>query len=283
MDRTKEYHALMAQPELDESLLGFENRLRGHTIVFVPGFLSDGMRVVYFLDQRRYFRSLSPLDVDVKFADIDGEDAPEKNARIIHETIQHIPGARPIVLFTHSKGSLDTLHMLVTHRELWNRIAAWVSVQGALLGSPVADFIVDDPYLKGMAGVILKAVFRGSGKALECLHTGLSREFIDEHQDTVSALCGAIKVLCYGSAISGWTPLGLFRDRMLAHDMPNDGLMPIEHTFLHGADVVRNLAGPDHAAVVMAGGAPAFFDRARFSRALISLALRREKVDGHSD
>lgn len=53
----------------------------------------------------------------------------------------------------------------------------------------------------------------------------------------------------------------------------NDGLMPIDNTFLPGASRVYDLAGPDHAAVVLPLGTPWDFDRVRFTQALLSLVL----------
>jgi hypothetical protein len=275
MDRTPEYHALMQEPEIDETLDSFEQRLRGHTILFVPGFLSDAMRPIYFLDQLRYFRSLrSRFDVRAELAAVDGEDSPERNATKLRDAVLDVEDGRPLILFTHSKGSLDTLHMLVGDEALWPRIASWVSVQGALLGSPVADHVSSDPILRAVADQLLELVFKGSRRALSSLRTDQSRTFVESKAESVSRLCKAIKILCYGSAISGWTALGPFRDRMLERDLRNDGLMPIEHTFLPGADLIRNLEGPDHAAVVMPG-APVFFDRPRFSRVLMGMALTR--------
>jgi pimeloyl-ACP methyl ester carboxylesterase len=65
-----------------------------------------------------------------------------KNARQIRDAIMAmdlVPGAPRIVLIGYSKGAPDALEALVNHPEIRSRVAAVVSVAGAVGGSPLAN------------------------------------------------------------------------------------------------------------------------------------------------
>ncbi len=79
---------------------------------------------------------------DVSFVPVDGLSSTASNARIIRDYVAALPEAdasRPLVLIGYSKGAPDILEAVTTYPELGDRVAAVVSVSGAIYGSPLAD------------------------------------------------------------------------------------------------------------------------------------------------
>lgn len=73
---------------------------------------------------------------------VDALSGTTKNARQIRDAIMAMdqsPGAPRIVLVGYSKGAPDALEALVNHPEIRPRVAAVVSVAGAVGGSPLAN------------------------------------------------------------------------------------------------------------------------------------------------
>ena len=87
----------------------------------------------------RHVRKYGYDQVTVK---VDALSGTTTNARQIRDAImavQPAPGAPRIVLFGYSKGAPDVLEAVVTYPEIRNRVAAVVSVAGAVGGSPLAN------------------------------------------------------------------------------------------------------------------------------------------------
>jgi len=79
---------------------------------------------------------------DVHALDVDPLSGTAKNAGQIRDAIMALPwGSGPprVVLFGYSKGTPDVLEAVVRYPELQQRVAAVVSVAGAVGGSPLAD------------------------------------------------------------------------------------------------------------------------------------------------
>jgi dienelactone hydrolase len=74
--------------------------------------------------------------------DVDGLSSSESNARQIRDAIMQMPpqGGEPrLVLIGYSKGAPDILEAVVAYPEIRERVAAVVSVSGAVGGSPLAN------------------------------------------------------------------------------------------------------------------------------------------------
>jgi hypothetical protein len=79
---------------------------------------------------------------DIRTLDVDPLSGTAKNAGQIRDAIMALPwGSGPprVVLFGYSKGTPDVLEAVVRYPELQQRVAAVVSVAGAVAGSPLAD------------------------------------------------------------------------------------------------------------------------------------------------
>jgi hypothetical protein len=86
-----------------------------------------------------------------------------------------------VVLIGYSKGTPDILEGLVTYRELVQRVAAVVSISGAIHGSPLAD---DAP--ASMLGMLEylpgSECDEGDGGALDSLKPSIRRDFLRTHE-----------------------------------------------------------------------------------------------------
>ncbi len=79
---------------------------------------------------------------DVRFVPVDGLSSTANNARMIRDYVAGLPAedaGRPLVLIGYSKGAPDILEAVTSYPELGERVAAVVSVSGAVHGSPLAE------------------------------------------------------------------------------------------------------------------------------------------------
>lgn len=64
-----------------------------------------------------------------------------QHATIVRDAVMSLPQDRPVVLLGYSKGAADSLEALQRFPELATRVAAFVSVAGAVNGSPLAEVV----------------------------------------------------------------------------------------------------------------------------------------------
>lgn len=79
---------------------------------------------------------------DLAMVDVDALSSSARNARRIRDAVVAMPVDRArsrLVLVGYSKGASDVLEAVVSYPEIHDRIAAIVSVAGAVGGSPLAD------------------------------------------------------------------------------------------------------------------------------------------------
>jgi pimeloyl-ACP methyl ester carboxylesterase len=111
-------------------------------VLIVPGAFEEcypafGMPFAEEADEfgrRGYFIRLLPVS---------GRGSSDRNAGEIASEIMRLPHdpSSPIVLVGYSKGAVDILHFTVRYPEIAERVAAVLSVSGAINGSPIADWL----------------------------------------------------------------------------------------------------------------------------------------------
>jgi len=107
-------------------------------IVMIPGLLAEcvATTVKVFEDASAH---LEKLGYPTAYIQTGGRFGCDRNAVIIREAILALPPGEKLILVTHSKGTPDALEALVTYPELAERVAAVISVSGAVNGSPVVE------------------------------------------------------------------------------------------------------------------------------------------------
>jgi len=79
---------------------------------------------------------------ELRTVPIDGLSSSGNNARIISEYVASLPekdAGRPIILIGYSKGTPDILEAVTSYPDLAKRVAAVISLSGAVRGSALAD------------------------------------------------------------------------------------------------------------------------------------------------
>lgn len=126
---------------------------------------------------------LRPLGYDLRVIDVDALSGSTHNARQIRDAITAMPpeqGPPRLVLFGYSKGAPDILEAIVEFPEIRERIAAVVSVSGAVGGSPAADhaseFVAD--LFSWFPG---SDCDKGDDEAVASLRTEVRRKWLATH------------------------------------------------------------------------------------------------------
>jgi len=244
--------------------------LRRHKVLLVPGYFGS-LNPAYFAEQLRW---LASIGVDREKVAVTPGKSVAINAPIVAAAIRD--SARPVILVTHSKGSVDALEALRAEPSLRAKVKGWVSLQGAFFGSPVADLLLDGSLLDPVAATTILLIFGGTKEAAEGLTTGASRAYYREHAAAIGAVVREVPAIAFASALDGnsaaptKTLLEIPRELMSRKGIRSDGLVPTYAAVLPGMSFVR-ISGVDHIAPVM----PAMerYDRVRMTKALL-LVLR---------
>ena len=112
---------------------------RRYRIAFVPGFFSECFDAFAqpFAD---VMRSLRKAGFDVDYFQVSGRGSVAQNAARLVDHFRATNGdPRPFILFAYSKGLPDVLEFTLRSPDVRGRIAAVVSIAGAVNGSPLAD------------------------------------------------------------------------------------------------------------------------------------------------
>jgi hypothetical protein len=240
--------------------------LRTHKVLLVPGYFGN-LDPGYYRDQLRW---LASIGVERETVAVTPGRSAAINAAIVAAAIR--AAAKPVILITHSKGSVDTLEALRAEPGLRKKIAGWVSLQGVFLGTPVADMLLDGTMLDPIVATVVIGFLGGSKDAADGLTTFASGAYYRDHAGAISRLIGEVPVIAFASAVDSRTPtlLQIPRELMARKGIRSDGLVPLDAAVLPGMDFVK-VNGVDHIAPVM----PALhaFDRVRMTKALL-LTLR---------
>jgi hypothetical protein len=239
-------------------------------VLLVSGYFGD-VDPAYFADQLRW---LASLGVERERVAVRSRQSVAVNAPIVAAAIR--ASAKPVLLITHSKGSVDALEALRADPSLRAKVKGWISLQGAFLGSPVADWLLDGSLLDPVAAIAILEFLGGTKASAQGLTTTASRAWYHEHAAEIDALLREVPAVAFASALDGTpgtrvrTILEIPRQLMSSQGIRSDGLVPVDAEVLPGMDFVK-VAGVDHIAPVMPAVEP--FDRVRMTKALL-LAMR---------
>lgn len=124
--------------------------------------------------------NLRRLGYDLQALHVEALSSSARNATLIRDAVMATPdrGEAPrLVLIGYSKGAPDLLEAVVRYPEIRSRIAAVVSVAGAVRGSPIADQATDRTaeLLVHFPGALCDA---GDGQAVASLRPGVRNAFL---------------------------------------------------------------------------------------------------------
>lgn len=244
--------------------------LRGYKVLLVPGYMGD-LYPAYYAEHMRW---LSASGVDHQKVAISSGDTIATNAPVIASAIRE--SAKPVILITHSKGSVDALEALLTTPALRTRVKGWISLQGAFFGSPVADRLLDGSLLNPLFAQVILGLLGGTGESAQGLTTAASLAYYRERAAAITPLLREIPSVAFASTVGSApgaqpvTSLEIPYELMARDGIRNDGLIPLDAAVLPGMDFVK-VAGVDHIAPVMPARLP--LNRVRMTQALL-LALR---------
>lgn len=128
-------------------------------------------------------KHVSQFGFDVEIVSLDALSSSAHNAKELRDAVMAMPspeGAPRLVLVGYSKGAPDILEAVVGYPEIWPRIAAVVSVAGAVGGSPLANDAeqYQADLLQHFPGSTCKP---GDGGGVDSLRTGTRRAWLAAH------------------------------------------------------------------------------------------------------
>jgi hypothetical protein len=245
--------------------------LRRHKVLFVPGYLVGG-QPAYFAEQLDWLRS---IEVESEKVAIRAGQSAAINGPIVAEAVRN--STKPVILITHSKGSVDALEALRAKAALRSKVNAWISLQGVFFGSPVADTLLDGTVVNPVISDMILGLLGGTRQSAEGLSTRAAHAYYRKHEAAIALVLRKVPAIAFVSDISRAqgaqtnTLLEISYDLMRREGILNDGLVPIDSAVLPDMDFVK-VIGVDHIAPVMPTLKP--YDRVRMIKVLLSLVLR---------
>jgi hypothetical protein len=274
---TKRYREQLPRPESDLRM-ELARKFERHEFIVVRGFLTDALDRLGLM-MKDQLQAITNLGRPVRkvTAPFDSGNTPDVNATVIAAMVRS--AELPVILVTHSKGSIDTLTALVRDPAIQEKIAGWVSIQGAMQGSTVADFLVGtranqlslvEAAKRAALSVVFDVLFRGSIGALDALRTKDRVDYLQRNAAQIQNIVQRIPTVSFGSAApTSRSTLRQVTDPFFKSEPLNDGLVSVQRTVIPGARIVHDLDGPDHGNAVMAVSGQDW-DRIRLTYALLS-------------
>ena len=151
------------------------------SVAYVLGFGSDCAGQGDLIEQEMG-PFLASLGVALRVLRVDGLGSSESNARALRDAL--LAGAHPaerVVLIGHSKGAVDALQLIVEHPEARSRLAALVSLAGAIGGSPLAN-LGSQGSLRAAAWLPGLACGAGDLGAIESLRPATRQSWLARHR-----------------------------------------------------------------------------------------------------
>ena len=218
-----------------------------YRIAFVPGFLSEcfDRYAQPFADAQRALRAEG---FTVDYFRVPGRGTSAANAQKLAEHFATLDGdPRPIILFAYSKGLPDTLEFVVRYPEAARRIAAIVSVAGAVNGSPLADDLAS-AYRELASGFPLPGCAPGSGEEIHDLRRDVRLEWWRINRPAVTVPVFALVAAPRPDRVSPATRLSY--DRLARLDPRNDGKLLAQDQVV-ASGYLLGFANADHWAVAV--------------------------------
>jgi len=234
-----------------------------------------------FLDfQMTVTDQLGRFGHEVRILDVEALSSSARNAGIIREAVMKMPdpkGGKHLVLVGYSKGTPDILEAVTTYPELQQRVAAVVSIAGAVGGTPQAN-TVEQSTLNLLQYFPDAECDPGDEGALKSLTPEVRKRWLATH-----SLPGSIRyysVITYPDADHISSILKSSYDKLSQVDSRNDSQLIFYDQVIPGS-VLLGYLNADHWAVALPINrthpfiASHFVDRNGFPREVLAEALAR--------
>lgn len=185
---------------------------------------------------------------DLTMIDVGALSSSAANARQIRDAVMAMEpeGKNPLlVLIGYSKGTSDILEAMVAYPEIRSRIAAVVSVAGAVGGSPVADEVTQSK-LRLLTHWPGAECSEGDGGALESLKPTVRTDWLREHPLPESLPYYSLATCPEPERVS--PALRTTYKRLSKHDARNDGMLILDDQLIPGSRFL-GCVNADHWAV----------------------------------
>lgn len=219
-----------------------------YRVMVVPGFLNE-----CFASIALPFEDAIPLlnerGLKIDQMVVSGRSSSDENAVYIAETIENLnlDKDEKLVLVGHSKGVVDILHFLVNFPQESRRVAAVVSVAGAINGSPIA-FKLDDIYTDLARNFLSDRCNAGDDGALNSLKPSFRLSWLAANPLPESVRYFSLAALAKRDNINTLLKTGY--DLLWMYSPRNDGLLLITDQLIPGGTLL-GYANADHWSVVL--------------------------------
>ncbi|MCR4377311.1 MAG: hypothetical protein NUV50_04375 [Rhodospirillales bacterium] len=215
-------------------------------VIAVPGFMTECVASLCDVlpDAMAHLQSLGAQTL---IAPLAGRGGAAFNARQLRDILLSLPEGETVILIAMSKGAVDTQEMLALYPETHVRVAAVVSLVGAVCGSPLAHLA--PAWLKWIERHILLPHCRThGGAAVHSLTPEVRRTFLGCHEPVAGVRYYSLGAAVEAQAMSKGM-MSAYQALCRIHAL-NDGQMMLADQILPGAEVLGVLNG-DHIAVGM--------------------------------
>ncbi len=206
----------------------------------------------------KYFNELIGQNYEVDFVVLDesygfsGEQSLEHNILAVAKAIEK--SHKPVLLISHSKGSVEVLETLIKYPELQNKVNGWFSFQAPFWGSFLAD-VISSSFLDRL----LLSPWLDTTAAITDLETSKRKAFMLKHLVEISDLSKKFPVISMGTSksaedmhISLKINYTLYSFARMIYEAVNgvplgltDGMVEIQNAFLPGSSYIY-ADGIDH-------------------------------------
>ena len=208
---------------------------------------------------------------------VSGWSSCEHNATMIRDAVLAAdlsPGEK-VVLVGYSKGGPDILQALVDHPEIVKKVAAVVSIAGAIGGSPLTDSI-SEPYRKMMGHNLFIKCPRGVGDPVTSMQRSTRQKWLSRYRLPASVKYFSLASFAERQNISAILQSGY--DLLAWIDARNDSQLIFYEQLIPGCTLL-GYVNADHWALAMPFSqdkiAPALIDRNEFPREVLLEAVVR--------
>jgi len=233
------------------TLLSQVRALQKFKVLIVPGVLAESflrnsdnqikLDALFSDAFKEQILLMEKLKIDYEFIKLETENSPEVNAHVISDAI--LKSTRPVLIYSHSKGGLDTLEAIRQNPDLLSRIHGWASIQSPFYGSPVASGFNNNDVLK-QTGDSLFELMGGTASGMSSLTMEERTEYMNQKdvRDLIQTIKTKIHFINYASfktnTLGVDTPLELFRNYTEEKAGMNDGVVPLRSALLPDVDFI---------------------------------------------